>query len=194
MSELTVGSISGLASNNFVVGLAEGSQIVQPGSVLQVQHLTYTSVFATSLSNTLRIPVTNFFVDITPKLSSSKILVMANLSVGFSNTPEWSWFVDRTIGNTTTQIGTAAYDGNKMNGYHGGPRDGGATGFTTETESFSHIILDSPGTTSLCRYQVCMQDRWSNSTAKYINRSDNDSNNGYINRGSSSLTLMEIAQ
>lgn len=194
MSELTVGSISGLASNNYIVEVASGSQIIQPGSIVQVKHLTYKDTFATSQSGTLRIPVTNFFVDITPKFSSSSILILANLSVGFSDTPEWSWFVDRTVGNTTTQVGTAGYDGNKMNGYHGGPRDGYAAAFTTETESFSHTVMDFPQTTSTCRYQVCLQDRWQNSTAKYINRSGNDSNNGYINRGSSSITVWEIAQ
>ena len=164
------------------------------GTVLQVKHLTYTTTFATSLTSTLRIPVTNFFIDITPKFLNSSILVTANLSVGFSNTPEWSWFIDRTEGGVTTQVGTAAYDLNRMNGYHGGPRDGGASGHTTETESFSHTIMDFPNTTNSCRYQVCLQDRWTNATAKYINRSDNDSNNGYINRGSSSITVMEIAQ
>jgi len=163
-------------------------------SVLQVKHLTYTTVFSTSLSNTLRIPITGFFVDITPFYSNSRILILASIAMGFSNTPEWSWFVDRTVSGSTTQIGTAAYDGNKMNGYHGGPRDGGAQAWERELESFSHTLYDNPNTTSSCRYQVCLQDRWVNSPLKYINRTGEDSNNGYITRGSSSITVMEIAQ
>jgi hypothetical protein len=187
--------MSTLKVNNVTnIGGSYGPNINTPGHVVQVKHLTYTSTFVTSLTGTLRIPITNFFIDFSPRFSNSGILVISNLSVGFSSTPEWSWFVDRTVGNVTTQVGTAAYDGNKMNGYHGGPRDGGASGYTTETESFSHTVMDFPNTTNSCRYQVCLQDRWQNATAKYINRSDNDSNNGYINRGSSSITLMEIVQ
>lgn len=163
------------------------------GSVLQVKSLTYTDTFATSASQTLRIPITNFFVDITPLAASSKILVIANIAVGFSNTPEWSWFVDRTISGATVQVGTAAYVGNRMNGYHGGPQDGGATGETTEVFSYAHTILDSPNTTSSIRYQVCMQDRWVNYTAKYINRSGGYNDNGYETTGSSSLTILEVA-
>jgi hypothetical protein len=161
---------------------------------IQVRSTLYTDVFTSTGSGTLRFPITNFFVDITPLYATSRILIMASVAVGFSNTPEWSWFVDRTVGGTTTQVGTAGFDGNKMNGYHGGPRDGGATAWERELESFHHTILDSPATTQPCRYQVCFQDRWSNGNARYVNRSGEDSNNGYITRGSSSITVMEIAQ
>ena len=161
---------------------------------IQVQHTLYTSVFTSTGSGTLRLPITNFFVDITPLYATSRILIIVNLAVGFSSTPEWSCFVDRTVGGATTQVGTAGYDGNKMNGYHGGPRDGGASGFTTEVESFSHTLLDTPNTTLSCRYQVCFQDRWQNGNARYINRSDFDGNVGYVTRGSSTITVMEIAQ
>ena len=81
-----------------------------------------------------------------------------------------------------------------MNGYHGGPRDGNASNWLREVECFSHVVMDAPATTTSCRYQVCFQDRWVNYTTKYINRSDEDSNNGYQVRGSSSITVMEITQ
>lgn len=161
------------------------------GSVIQVVNKLYTDVFTTTGSQTTRIPVTDFYVDITPISSSSKILIIVNLSVGFSSTPEWSWFVDRTIGGTTTQVGNATYVGNRMNGYHGGPQDTDAE--VDELFSYSHNTLDSPSTTSSIRYQVCMQDRWVNYTAKYINRTGNDQNTGFTTRGSSALTVMEIA-
>ena len=161
------------------------------GSVIQVVSLAYTDVFSTSASQTTRIPVTNFFVDITPISSTSKLLIIANLAVGFSSTPEWSWFVDRTIGGTTTQVGNAAYVGNRMNGYHGGPQDSSSDVY--DVYSYSHTILDTPNTTSSIRYQVCMQDRWQNFTAKHINRTGNDDNTGYTTRGSSGITVMEIA-
>ena len=167
-------------------------------TVVQVKQTLFTDVFTSTGSQTTRIPITNFFVDITPRFATSKILVMCHIAVGFSSTPEWSWFVDRTIsGGSAVQVGTignGVYVQTRMNGYHGGPRDGGATSWTAEVEGFSHVIMDAPNTTTSCRYQVCFQDRWVNYTAKYINRSGDDSNTGYITRGSSSITVMEILQ
>jgi hypothetical protein len=57
----------------------------------------------------------------------------------------------------------------------------------------NHTILDSPATTSSCRYQVCIQNLWSPGN-KYINRSGTDGNVGYVTRGTSSITVMEISQ
>jgi hypothetical protein len=161
-------------------------------SIIQTKTTLFTDIF-TSSASTSRSVITNFFVDITPMYSTSKILVMASLAVGFDDSPEWSWFVDRTVGGTTTAIGNVANVGNRMNGYHGGPRDYNANAWTNELESFNHTILDSPATTSSCRYQVCIQDLWSPNN-KYINRSGYDGNVGYVTRGTSSITVMEISQ
>jgi hypothetical protein len=161
-------------------------------SIIQTKTTLFTDIFTTSAQASRNV-ITNFYVDITPMYSTSKILVIASLAVGFDNTPEWSWFVDRTIGGTTTAIGNVANVGSRMNGYHGGPRDGGATGWTTEVESFNHTILDSPNTTSSCRYQVCIQNLWTPGN-KYINRSGSDGDLGYMTRGTSSITVMEITQ
>lgn len=162
-------------------------------TVVQVKHITFTTRVAISGPGQLRIPISGFYVDITPFYATSMILVTAHLSIGHSSTPEWSWYVDRTLNSSITQVGTASYDGNRMNGYHGGPEDQGAN-FYRETRSYSHQVADYPNTSSSCRYQVCFQDRWSNGAPVYLNRSDEYSNNGYINSGSSSLTVMEIMQ
>lgn len=161
--------------------------------VIQVEHLTYTDRVTISSSNTTRIPISNFFVDIIPKYATSMILVTAHLSVGHSSTPEWSWFIDRTVGGVTVPVGTATQDGNRMYGYHGGPEDQGAD-FYRETRSFSHQVADFPNTTNSCRYQICFQDLWNFGNPVYVNRSHEYSNNGYINSGSSSITVMEIMQ
>ncbi len=164
MSELSVGQIKGLASNSNVITVPAGHTIKQAGQILQVKHLTYTTQMTTN-ANSNRIVIPDFYVDISPKFADSRILVIAHMSVGFSTTPEWSWFVDRTAaGGSTIQVGTAPYIGNRMNGYHGGPRDGSANNWTVETESFSHTVQDSPGTTASCRYQVCFQNKWNTAT------------------------------
>lgn len=183
------------AATGTQVSMGNGHTLHAPGHVLQVQDTLYTTTFTTTAASTLRIPITGFYVDIVPKFANSKFIITAHCSVGTGSTPEWSWFVDREINSSGsyTQIGTAAYEGNRMNGYHGGPEDQGAN-FYRELRSYSHTISDAPNTTSTVRYQVCMQNRWGTSNAKYINRTDEDSNNGYITRGSSSITVWEIAQ
>jgi hypothetical protein len=179
---------------------ASGVTLSRP---LQVKHTLFTNTATLSGAGNRRIPVAGFFVDIKPMHRSSAIMVFASLAVGFSNTPEWSWYVDRTTGTgygqdglsiQTGTIGHNTYVGNRMNGYHGGPRDTGADDFTTEVESFYHSFLDYPATTETCRYQVCIQDRWSNGEPIYLNRSGSDPNYGYVTRGTSSITVMEIPQ
>ena len=167
---------------------------VNQQTIIQTKVKNYIDTFSTNGSQADRIVIPNFYVDITPKYNNSKIIVMCSIAIGWSNTPEWSWFVDRTVGAVTTKVGAAARVGNRMNGYHGGPRDGGAVDWTREVESFSNCLTDTPNTTSSCRYQVCLQDWWANYTYKYVNRSGDDSNNGYHTRGSSNLIVMEVRQ
>lgn len=162
--------------------------------VIQVKHITFTDRVSFGSAYTTRYAVPNFYIDFTPKYANSMILATAHLSLGHSESPEWSWYVDRTIsGQSAVQIGTASYNGNRMNGYHGGPEDQGAN-FYRETRSYSHQVADYPNTTTSCRYHVCLQNKWGNTNPIYLNRSHEYSNNGYINSGSSSLTVMEIMQ
>jgi hypothetical protein len=184
---------------------ASGVTLSRP---LQVKHTLFTNTATLSGAGNRRIPVAGFYVDIKPMHRSSAIMVFASLAVGFTSTPEWSWFVDRTAGTgfgqdglsiQTGTIGHNTYVSTRMNGYHGGPRDGNAGAdvdgdWTRDLESFYHSFLDYPATTETCRYQVCIQDRWSNGNPIYLNRTNEDSNNGYITRGTSSITVMEIPQ
>lgn len=164
------------------------------GTVLQVQSINYTQTFATNTYLTERIPVTGFFVNITPKYANSKILLMCQIAMGFSDTPQWSWYIDRTGTGAVKRIGVQERQGNRMNGYHGGPRDFNALSFTDEVESYAHCVMDYPETTNQLTYQVCLSDLWSGNNFKYVNRSSTDSNNGFATRGTSTLTVMEIAQ
>lgn len=82
MSELTVGTISGLAANNYVVDVADGSLLTQPGMVLQAQYVNSvygTSTWTTSDTTTLY-EITGTSVSITPKSTSSKIIILATIS------------------------------------------------------------------------------------------------------------------
>jgi hypothetical protein len=59
-----------------------------------------------------------------------------------------------------------------------------------ETDPF--FYLDSPASVSLLTYQIYIGNQGSGTV--YVNRSANDSNDSSGARGSSSITVMEIAQ
>ena len=90
MSELSVGSLSGLAANSYVIDVAAGSSldlsagaVLPAGSIIQVVSTTKTDTFSTT--STSFSDVTGFSVSITPTSTSSKIMVMASAQVGNSS-------------------------------------------------------------------------------------------------------------
>lgn len=181
-----------------------GSNATFPADhIIQVKHKNYTTINGYNSISTSRVVISDFYQDITPKFSDSLILAQAHISVGFDGTPEWSWFIDAEISSsssswvstgTRTILGAAAQVGNRMQGYHGGPRDNGAANFTDEVEGYSNTVSHTPSSTNPIRYQVCFMNRWSNSYYYYINRSHLDGNSGYTTRGTSTLTLYEVKQ
>ena len=180
-----------------------GSDINFPvGHVIQTAHMNFTDAIGFNSYQTERIPITGFYKDFTPKFSNSMILIEAHIAVGLSSSPEWSWFIDADISTSSSgfvasgtyaRLGVAARFDNKMNGYHGGPQDTGGNHYR-EVWSFSNKVSHLPTTTNTIRYQVCFSNLWTSAKNYYINRSDQDDNNGYLTRGSSNLTITEIKQ
>jgi hypothetical protein len=176
MSELVVGSLKGLAANGFVIDVASGSKLVQPGAVLQVVSTTKTDAF-TSASATFT-AVTGLSATITPSSSTSKILVIASLTgAGTSGVTEA--YARLMRGATAIAVGDAA--GSSVRGL------GGLTITASLEQGLSVSHLDSPATTSATTYSFEARTQ-SGSGLVYVNRSANDSV-----RGASSITLMEIA-
>ena len=175
MSELVVGSIAGLASNDYVVSVASGSKLVQPGSVLQVVNTIKDVTFSTT--STSYVDVTGLSASITPTATTSKILVLVDVALGNSGSQG-----TRTLGQIlrdSTPIGNNATSSNSLiiiTAFEGNR--------SIETKSLG--ILDSPSTTSAVTYKIQVKT---------------DSGTGYVNRGGStaaleavsSITLMEIA-
>ena len=192
--ELVNDSSLNLPKINTNAGFSDSS-IFPAGHVIQIAHMNFTDAIGFNTNQTERIPITGFYKDFTPKFSSSMILIEAHMAVGFSSTPEWSWFIDADIGvsGTYTRLGVAARFDNKMNGYHGGPQDTGGNHYR-EVWSFSNKVSHLPNSTNIIRYQVCFSNLWTSAKYYYINRSDQDDNNGYLTRGSSNLTITEIKQ
>jgi hypothetical protein len=138
MSELAVGSLKGLAANSFVIDVASGSKIVQPGSILQVVNAT-TNTEVTTASNVFS--DTTLQATITPTSATSKILVaVVNNGVG------------KFTGNTYAGF-RLLRDATVISNYEG------ITGATNDTSqvfigSVSFNFLDSPSTTSAITYKT----------------------------------------
>jgi len=150
------------------------------GVVLQVVSATKLNSFSTS--STSLVDVTDLTVSITPKFSTSKILVLMNVKGTSSNGTAGSSDSGVTLvrGTTPIAVGTSGTNSN-FTGQLSGRN-------LNNLISFSSTIsyLDSPATTSATTYKV--QARAAAGTI-YINIDE-----GSYSGSASSITVMEIAQ
>jgi hypothetical protein len=199
MSELSVGTISGLAANSYVVDIASGSSLdlanakadslptsaISTGGILQVVSTTKTDAFTTT--STSYEDVTGLSVSITPRSTSSKIFVMVQTNVGGDSSSYQA--IQLVRDSTAINIGDASDPRTQASymSYNGGTTDGenyyGAANV--------HLsILDSPATTSTLTYKV--QAKTNTSNIK-INSSGADGGNSIYGRMASTITVMEVA-
>ena len=188
MSELSVGQLKGLTVNNNVMTVPSGHTLYAPGHIVQVQSQTLTSTLAISPVGATGLPTTSntysiLTCAITPKFSTSKILIFANIRDAATNsTPAGIIF----RGSTAVGIGDGS--GNRR-------RITTGTGYEADTNQIGGIgdltFLDSPNTTSQIIYDIRMS---SDGGSFVVNRSVNDADSTTGARSISTITLMEIAQ
>lgn len=161
------------------------SSAMPAGSVLQVVSTVKTDTF--SSASTSFVDVTGLSVNITPSSSSSKILIMADVSVGSQS---FNVFIKLKRDSTDIYIPDAAGSRPLVSGKNGGaPQSGDVYGLT----KVPVMYLDSPSTTSQITYKFQLRS-YSSSYTAYINRTHQDRDNAnYDPRTPSSITLMEIA-
>ena len=160
-----------------------GSRVSVPGHVIQVLSTTKTDFFSTT--STTFIDVTGLTLSITPSSTSSKILIMCKIVVGWDPT-------------TTKVYGGLARGGTLLDG--GTEAGRVSAGFehygTDQHHAFVGNLqyMDSPATTSATTYSA--QIRTQGAGTVYCNRSHNPRTNApeYDGTLSSTITLMEIAQ
>tara|TARA_R110000803_G_scaffold203106_1_gene268521 strand:+ start:24 stop:536 length:513 start_codon:yes stop_codon:yes gene_type:complete len=163
-----------------VIGNGLASSGLPAGSVLQVVSTTKTDVQSTT--STSFVDVTGMSASITPRSSSSKILVTVNVNVGADNAN----FINLTIlrGSTEICIGDASSSRGRVTGMLYEYRNEG----NVRPISMQH--LDSPNTTSATTYKV--QIKCAQSGNSHINRSDRDTDAATEARTISNITIMEI--
>lgn len=150
------------------------------GKILQVVQTLKTSAFSTTSQSP--VDITGFSVDITPSSSSSKVLVMVNLSMG---TEDDNFTYAKLLRGSTVIAEADAASNRPLRMFMVYNNNEGII----ETRSFN--FLDSPSTTSATTYK--MQLNLGASGNGYVNRSyrDNDGST-YDPRMSSSITVMEV--
>jgi hypothetical protein len=188
MSELAVGSLKGLAANSFVIDVASGSKIVQPGAILQVISVTKTDVFSTS-STTFQ-DITDMSVSITPSSATNKVMVFATFSAS-AGPGQGAAFVRVIRNGSAVNVGDASGSRIQVGAGTFGKDDEGETGLLS-TLGQSITFLDAPATTSAVVYKLQLRER-DGSVSAAVGRSGADGDSSTFSRAPTNLTVMEVA-
>lgn len=160
---------------------------VAGGKILQVVSTTKTDTFTAATDNdgtpnAQWASVTGLTADITPTATSSKILVLVQLSAGYL----MSYRITR--GGTPIGVGDSA--GSRQQATGGGGQDS-----TYYLDSVAGMHLDSPASTSTLTYGVDVANlsTVANTVTLYVNRVQNDFDDASKARAVSSITLFEVS-
>jgi hypothetical protein len=192
MSELTVGSISGLASNNNIITVPPGHTLYAPGHIIQVINVNNVTRSSQGFSNNVMIDIANLEATITPKNANSKIIIQARW-YGEFNPQNATWDTIFGVSRNGVQVGrqpdpgatvisgisaaTLSYDANDAN----------------STPEVMHLFThDFPGSTDPATYRITLIGSpggtiFTNRTVGWANQS------GGHELGTSSIMLMEVA-
>lgn len=170
IDKITDGSI---VTADFASGAITGS-ILPAGSILQVVQDTKTDTFTTS--STSFVDVTGLSVSITPSSTSSKILVLVDISVGTAS----SGYSIYNLVKDSTDL----YQGTEAKTYVGSHIE--YFGSASYIGTLHMCYLDSPSTTSSTTYKI--QVRATSGTACVNRRGTADDTSL-----ASSITVMEVA-
>ena len=154
------------------------------GTVLQVATVNKTDTWSVATASPVDIP--GLSITITPKFSSSKLLLVSHINFCAYTTTSAAFRFSR--GGTSIGIGDAAGSRTRVTAR-------GASSNAAWMDNVAMTYLDSPNTTSAITYTVQGMAHSSGWTL-YINRSqsDGDTDQGDNARTISSFTIMEIAQ
>tara|TARA_B000000441_G_C21559802_1_gene242247 strand:+ start:152 stop:664 length:513 start_codon:yes stop_codon:yes gene_type:complete len=153
MSTLTVQNIQGSASSSNTISVASGHTLHQPGMIIQTQVAQFQEGIGghTRVETTSQTPVaTNILVTITPKFSTSKLLV------NFSGQGAWNsattgnameLYLYRSVGGAS--FAAADLSSGKVTNY---------AAYSNDTTGILHSVsfswLDNPATTSAVIYKI----------------------------------------
>ena len=180
-------------------GNADGEMLTttnpKTGNIIQVVSVTKTDTTSTSSSTFGKI--SGLQPSITPSSTLSKILIQGSFCIGVSSkSADTPLKLFRSVGGSDTDIGIGDAAGNRQRCFWGtedwfGNNITSSDGAKFIIASASVNFLDSPSTTSAITYGVNW--RIQSGHTVYLNRTGHDADNVNYPRGSSTITLMEIA-
>ena len=155
------------------------------GKILQVLQVEKTDTFSSN-SDTF-VDLTGLSATITPSATSSKVLVQASVVFGGSND---SYAAGQLVRDSTV-LGLAPADGDRTQSTF--TLNWLGTSGQHKLSNLGFTYLDSPNTTSATTYKL--QGRTYTGDSRYftINKTQNDGNQGWNQRGTSRIVLMEVA-
>ena len=159
------------------------------GGIIQIQQTLKTDSFDTNSQNL--VDITGMSVSITPKFSTSKILVEVHLNFSGDDNMYGQVRLVRNPGDQTIGASTAV-TGNQRIGTFGVSTPYGANG-QYKMYSASCKILVSPATTDALKYKLQVASTNTSGNDFFLNRPPNNNNAQYIVGGSSTITVMEVS-
>ena len=162
-------------------------------AVINVQSTTITTALNLgSVASGGEVQVTGLTVAITPKTTSSKMLLMYNVMASKSVLGGMAILI---LKRDTTAIGVAtSTQSNQLASTNAFDNYNTVSGAVAQnTAVASGTFLDSPSTTSEITYKVFLGNTSSTTRTIYVNRNVSDGNYVYDVRGTSTLTVMEVA-
>ena len=159
------------------------------GGIVQIQQTLKTDSFTTNSQNL--VDITGMSVSITPKFSTSKILVEVHLNFSGDDNMYGQVRLVRDPGDQTIGASTAV-TGNQRIGTFGVSTPNGANG-QYKMYSAGCKILDSPASTSALTYKLQVASTNTGGNDFNLNRPPNNDNAQYIIGGSSTITVTEVS-
>ena len=154
------------------------------GGVIQVQSTTKTGAFQKASGTSFQ-DVTGLSVSITPKFSTSKILIMYDMSWSSS-----SGHCSCRLMRDSTPIKIGDGNGNRTQ----------ATGQMHQNQGDQYDMvqvsgthMDSPATTSSITYKMQVGTPYGSSYDLRVNFQGDDSNESWVGRTASTITVMEVS-
>lgn len=181
-----VGSAGQVLRNSATPGTLEFGD---GAGILQVKQTVKTDVesLLSAYTNTF-VDIPGMSVTITPTSSTSKILVLFNVSLGQS--------AAATVHMRLMRGSTSIYQGDAVSNRFGSTQiiRHQSTPYLLNCEPLSGQYLDNPATTSATTYKLAGTLGATYTGTLYLNQSGLDSDFDYGPRTASSITVMEVAQ
>tara|TARA_Y100000401_G_C8191407_1_gene158926 strand:- start:57 stop:593 length:537 start_codon:yes stop_codon:yes gene_type:complete len=176
-------ALSKIDAANFLTGTVPNSNLAS-GRILQVQSTLKTDSFSSSTASS-DVDITGLSVNITPSSTSSKILVMAHVTVNSNGTSG----VHIRIKRGSTVVGGGSSGSRTPFGF---VTDAGQADGNRAITTGGYNFIDEPSSTSQLTYKVTYEQYNGSNTVK-VNTNLNENGASYDDIFTSGITVMEIA-